>query len=181
MEKAELQNPPVFRGKHGKIQFLALCSFLLLPFLQGCYSFSASTLPAHIRTVHIPEVENRTLDPVLANRLRDGIVQMFRRQASGVRLVNENADADFKVVLLRYTNSPERFSRQSDVESYKSVLVVDVHFYDNRRKRDIYKATALSADGIYNVARNETEELHGQERAIQKLQELIITNALAKW
>ena len=48
---------------------LALASLLL----AGCYSFTATTLPPHIRTVVIEEVDNRTLDPVLANRLRDAI------------------------------------------------------------------------------------------------------------
>ena len=39
----------------------------------------------------------------------------------------------------------------------------------------------LSADGTYDVLQNETEDRHGQSRAIAKLQDLIIANALAKW
>jgi hypothetical protein len=31
------------------------------------------------------------------------------------------------------------------------------------------------------VQANENEDRHGQTRAIEKLQDLIITNALAKW
>ena len=45
----------------------------------------------------------------------------------------------------------------------------------------IYKGENLSADGTYDVLQNETEDRHGQARAIQKLQDLIIANALAKW
>jgi hypothetical protein len=58
---------------------------------------------------------------------------------------------------------------------------VAVKFYDNVKERTIYEAKSLSADGVYDVLKNETEDRHGQERAIEKMQDLIITNALAKW
>ena len=69
---------------------LKLLFFTLLPLLAlcGCYSFTASTLPSHIRTVQIHEVDNKTLDPVLANTLRDSVEKLFRKNAGSVRLVN---------------------------------------------------------------------------------------------
>ena len=33
--------------------------------LCGCYSFTATTLPSHIKTVRIAEIDNKTLDPVM--------------------------------------------------------------------------------------------------------------------
>jgi len=156
---------------------LTLVSFLL----GGCYSFTASTLPSHIRTVVIHEVDNRTLDPVLGNRLRDGIVTLFKRNAGSVRIVNEEGNADFKVTLLSYSNRPENFNSNSEVETYRVTLRVNVSFYDNVKDRIIYEGKGLSAEGVYDVQKNESEERHGQQRAIEKLQELLIANALAKW
>lgn len=149
--------------------------------LVGCYSFTASTLPSHIRTVQIHEVDNKTLDPVLGNTLRDSVVNLFRKNAGGVRLVNEEADADFEMTLLSYTNKPENYTRGSEVETYRVTLRVNVRFYDNVTEKMIYKGENLSADGTYDVLQNETEDRHGQARAIQKLQDLIVANALAKW
>ena len=149
--------------------------------LSGCYSFTASTLPSHIKTVKIHEVEDKTLDPVLANNIRAGVLEMFRKNAGGVRLVNENANADFEMVLLSYTNKPENYSSNSDVETYRVTIRVSVKFYDNVKERVIYESKSLSAEGTYDVQANETEDRHGQARAIEKLQDLIITNALAKW
>ena len=83
--------------------------------LSGCYSFTASTLPSHIKTVKIHEVEDKTLDPVLANNIRAGVLEMFRKNAGGVRVVNENANADFEMTLLSYTNKPENYNSSSDV------------------------------------------------------------------
>ena len=147
----------------------------------GCYSFTASTLPSHIKTVQIHEVDNKTLDPVLGNTLKDSVEKMFRKNAGGVRLVNSDADADFELTLLSYTNKPENYTSSSEVETYRVTMKVNVRFYDNVKEKMIYKGENLSADGTYDVLQNETEDRHGQSRAIAKLQDLIIANALAEW
>lgn len=157
------------------------CVIPVIAVIFGCYSFTASTLPSHIRTVQIHEVDNKTLDPVLGNTLRDSVVNLFRKNAGRVRLVNSEADADFELTLLSYTNKPENYTSGSEVETYRVTLKVNVRFYDNVKEKMIYKGENLSADGTYDVQANESEDRHGQARAIQKLQDLIITNALAKW
>lgn len=154
---------------------------LALQLCTGCYSFTATTLPSHIRTVVIHDIDNRTLDPVLAMRLREGVVKLFKRNAGSVRIVNEEGDADFTMTLLGYSNRPENYTSSSNVETYRVTLRVNVDFYDNVKKKVIYEGRGLSAEGIYDVQKNESEENHGQTRAIEKLQELIVANALAKW
>lgn len=149
--------------------------------LSGCYSFTASTLPSHIKTVQIHEVEDKTLDPVLANNIHTAVVDMFKKNAGGVRLVNDEANADFEITLLSYTNKPENYNSNSDVETYRVTIRVSVKFYDNVKDRIIYESKSLSADGTYDIQKNEAEDRHGQTRAIEKLQDLIIANALAKW
>lgn len=161
--------------------FSAIFSLFCVLSLSGCYSFTASTLPSHIKTVNIHEVDNKTLDPVLGNTLRDSVEKMFRKNAGGVRLVNSDADADFELTLLSYTNKPENYTSNSEVETYRVTMKVSVKFFDNVKQKMIYKGDNLSADGTYDVQQNETEDRHGQARAIEKLQDLIITNALAKW
>lgn len=164
-----------------QLAFVAFLAFFAC-LLSGCYSFTASTLPSHIKTVNIHEVEDKTLDPVLANDIYTAVVDMFKKNAGGVRIVkSEDANADFNISLLSYTNKPMDFNSNSDVESYRVTIRVSVKFYDNVKERIIYESKALSAEGTYDVQANETEDRHGQARAIEKLQDLIITNALAKW
>ena len=137
--------------------FVALMLAMVVSFFSGCYSFTASTLPSHIKTVNIHEVEG------------------------GVRLVNSDANADFEITLLSYSNKPENYNSNSDVETYRVTIRVEVKFYDNVKERIIYESKSLSADGVYDVQANETEDRHGQTRAVEKLQDLIVSNALAKW
>ena len=130
--------------------------------LSSCYSFTATTLPSHIKTVNIHEVDDKTLDPVLANNIHTAVVDMFKRNAGGVRLVNEDANADFEITLLSYSNKPENYNSNSDVETYRVTIRVEVKFYDNVKERIIYESKSLSADGVYDVQANETEDRHGQ-------------------
>ena len=161
--------------------FCAVAMVAFVSLLSGCYSFTASTLPSHIKTVNIHEVEDKTLDPVLANNIHTAVVDMFKRNAGGVRLVNYDANADFEITLLSYSNKPENYNSNSDVETYRVTIRLSVKFYDNVKERIIYENKSLSADGVYDVKANETEDRHGQTRAVEKLQDLIVSNALAKW
>jgi len=160
-----------------RILLLATASLML----SSCYRFTATTLPAHIKTVRIADVDYRSFDPVLGNRLKDGIVELFRINAPAVRIVNENADSDFSLTLTSYTNRPESQSSSADVETYRVTMGVAVTFYDNVRKKMIYENKSVQAIGSYFVQKNESENIHGQERAIKSLQDIIIANALAKW
>jgi len=160
-----------------RILLLATASLLL----SSCYKFTATTLPAHIKTVRIADVDYRSFDAVLGNRLKDGIVELFRINAPAIRIVNENADSDFSLTLTSYSNRPESQSSNAEVETYRVTMNVSVTFYDNVRKKTIYENKSIQAIGSYFVQRNESEAIHGQERAIKSLQDIIIANALAKW
>jgi len=149
--------------------------------LFSCYSFVANTLPAHIKSVYIADVDYRSFDPVLGNRLKAGIVELFRVNAPAVRIVNSDADADFTVELLSYSNRPESQSSNAEVETYRVTMGVSVLFYDNVRKKKIYESKNVQATGSYDVQKNESEELQGQERTIERLKEILVANALAKW
>jgi len=155
--------------------------FLTAALLFSCYSFTATTLPQHIKTVYIADVDYRNFDPVLGNRLKDGIRELFRINAPAIRIVNDNADADFSVTLTSYNNRPEAQSSNAEVETYRVTMGVSVSFYDNVRKKTIYESKSVQAIGSYDVRKNESEEIHGQERAIKSLQEIMVANALAKW
>jgi hypothetical protein len=149
--------------------------------LCSCYSFTATTLPAHIKTVNIADVDYRSFDPVLGNRLKDGLKELFRVNAPAIRIVNGEADSDLTVTIMSYSNRPESQSSNAEVETYRVTMGVSVSFYDNVRKKNIYESKNVYASGSYDVQKNESEEMHGQERAIKMLQGTIVNNALAKW
>jgi len=72
--------------------FKILGAGLLASLLAGCYSFSGTTLPPHLRTLRIHPVENQTLEASLGDKITQGLSDGFRSR-SNLRPVNEGGDA----------------------------------------------------------------------------------------
>jgi hypothetical protein len=149
--------------------------------LCSCYSFTATTLPSHIKTVNIADVDCRSFDPVLGNRLKDGLRELFRTNAPAVRIINDEADSDLTVTIMSYSNRPMNQTSNAEVETYVVTMGISVLYNDNVRKKAIFEHKSIMATGVYDVLKNESEEIHGQERAIKMLQGIIVNGALAKW
>jgi hypothetical protein len=131
--------------------------------------------------VNIADVDYRSFDPVLGNRLKDGLRELFRINAPAVRIINGEADSDLTVTITSYSNRPYNQGSNAEVETYMVTMGVSVLYNDNVRKKAIYEGKSVIATGVYDVQKNESEEIHGQERAIKMLQGIIVNGALAKW
>lgn len=160
--------------------FLSIFSAFLL---SGCYSFKATSLPKHIQTIYIAEIKNLTNEAILARNIEEALKRTLQKNASTIQIINDpnSADAEINLTLTSYTNAAYNYTAQANVETYKSSLVVQFSFFDNKEKKMIYENRSLKAEGVYDLILNETEEEDGQRRAIESLQELIINNALSQW
>lgn len=117
----------------------------------------------------------------MGDRLTQGIQDLFRKEAPNLRQVNQGAHSEFHTTLTSYSNSPMDFNSSGQVSQYKVTLSVNVRFVDQVKGYDIYSKKGLTSVGVYDVSRGESEELHGQKRALEELQSLIISNALSGW
>ena len=149
--------------------------------LASCsiYSFSGSTLPAHIRTVHIPIFANSTLEPGISDDVTTELSREILK--SQLRPGNQDADATISGTVTRYVNRPQTFGAGGDevnIEQYIVQISAEVEFFDNVRKYSIYKGT-VSGDGLYNF-QSESEET-GRVKAVQNLVERIIQNSVQMW
>lgn len=158
--------------------FLIILSTLLF---WGCYSFSQTTLPGHLKTIVIYPAKNVTYQASMGDKLTQGIQEMFRKEAPSLRQINDNAQAEFEMTLRSYSNSAHKFDASGTVSEYVVTLVVDVAFRDMTKNEIIYSGSGLRGTGIYSLDANESEELHGQARALESIQQLIINNALSGW
>ncbi len=155
----------------------ALCAALLC----GCYSFSQTVLPSHLKTVVIPPAKNLTYQASMGDKLTQRIQELFRKEAPGLRQINSQGQSQFDMTLKSYTNQPHKYSSSGTVDEYVVNVVVDVEFRDLVKDETIYKGTGLRGAGVYSVASGESEELHGQTRALEEIQQLIVNNALSGW
>ncbi|MDB5104726.1 MAG: hypothetical protein JWP91_2415 [Fibrobacteres bacterium] len=154
---------------------LAACAALVFP---GCYSFSGTTLPGHLRTVRIDPVANRTLESALADQITQGLEEGFRSR-SNLRKVNEGGDAELITVLTEYSHRPQTTSGAT-VTSYRVDILLSVRFVDRVKGDTLYKDDHVPGYGLYAVDRGETEET-GKRQAVESLVKVVLDNSVSGW
>lgn len=151
--------------------------------LSGCYSFSGGGLPPHIDNVYVAPVENSTT--------RFGITEPFTRMLSdalrsdlGVRLSSrENADAEVRAELVRYSDAATNFSGVEDVGAQvfqrRVTIGASVEIVDLTRNEIVWSGAGVSGNGEY-APDTETEET-AQNLALENLIQQIIDGAQSQW
>jgi hypothetical protein len=154
-----------------------LCAlFLVLP---GCvrYSFTGSTLPAHIKSASIPLVENVSAQIGLEERLREAVYSSFS-SINILRLTDNAPDAELRLKILSYANLPDEYDVAGNVKTYKVVIDVGVVFMDLRENEALYEGTARGV-GVYDHT-SENEET-GLQNALKMINDFIINNTISGW
>jgi hypothetical protein len=146
--------------------------------LAGCYSFSGSTLPPHLRTLRIHPVENRTLEAALPDRIYLGLQDGFRSRSS-LRPVNGGADAELYGTLLQYSHQPLTTSG-SNVTQWRVDLMVKAVFIDRVKGDTMYADDRIPGYGTYTPDLGETEET-GRSRAIESVVKVVLDNTVLAW
>lgn len=146
--------------------------------LTGCYSFSGSTLPSHLRTIQIHPVENKTLQAALPDRVTRGLQDGFRSR-SNLRQVNQNGNAELFGTLIQYSHTPQS-TAGADVTTWRVDILFKAMFVDRVRGDTLYNNAAVQGYGAYTPDKGETEET-GQARAIANLVQTIVDNTVLAW
>jgi len=154
-------------------------SFVALASLTSCmhYSFSGSTLPAHIKTVTIPLPDNSTSKVGLEQKVYESVYAAYAAMNKPA-VVRSGGDAELVIKIKGYQNNPDEFDAQGNVKTYKVIISADVRFTDKKENAALYEGT-VSGMGVYNHT-SETENT-GIENALKKLNESIINNTISGW
>jgi hypothetical protein len=147
-------------------------------FLSGCYSFSGSTLPSHLRTLRIRPVENRTLESSLPDRILRGLQDGFRSR-SNLRQVNGAADAELSGTVVQYSQSPQS-TAGSSVTTWRVDILFKAVFVDRVRGDTLYADDRIPGYAYYTPDAGETEET-GRARAIDALVKVVLDNTVSAW
>jgi len=163
-----------------RILIPAICLLAVLAHTScKIYTFSGSTLPSHIRSVHIPVFTNATLEPGIEDEVTTELAREVLK--SQLRPANQDADATISGNITSYTHRPHTFGAggaEVQVERYIVRISAEVEFFDNRREVPIYKGT-VTGEGMYNFL--DEDELIGREKAVKNLVEKIIQNSVQMW
>ena len=147
----------------------------------GIYTFSGSSLPSHLKTVHIPLFANQTLEPGLAESATEQVSSEIL--SSGVlRPAAASGDATLEGTVVGYSNVEYEFDirgeREVDVSEYMVKVTVNVRFVDNHDDDVLYEG-AITGQGIYQF--NAESEADGRRRAVEDVVRQILENSVQSW
>lgn len=142
---------------------------LLLLAAAGCgYSLRAS-LPAGIKTVHIPTLENRTQEPGIEDFLTQALTQAVVTSGR-VRIARsaEEADATLEGAIVEYNLSSLAFDRSANVTQYRLRVALALTFKDLRRNEVLWKQDRIEERADFQVSGQVTQTLAREEDAVRR-------------
>jgi hypothetical protein len=158
-----------------------LLPVLLLWCSCGFYTFSGSTLPAHLKTVDIPLFANQSLQPGVAEEVTDALTKRIVSM-NLLRIASGRGDATIHGSVVDYSNTPRNYSsnsaRQVSVSEYVVHITVDVEFTDNKASSSLFKGK-ITGEGIYDFATQ--NEALGRTNAEKDVVDQILQHSVQSW
>ena len=152
----------------------------IIGLVGSCGAYTTQTrLPSHLRTVYIQTFENQTGEYLLPQQIAEGLVSRFQEEGDLRVTTSSGADAVLEGTIVGYKEEPLSYVEEGNVLQRKVRLIVDVRFLDQVRGEVLWKAEQMERWAVYD-SRSEEEE-DGIRRAVDKLAEDIIHQALKGW
>jgi hypothetical protein len=147
----------------------------------GVYTFSGSTLPAHLKTLDIPLFANQSMMPGVAEEITDELSKQVVAM-NLLRISSGRGDASIHGRVVDYTNAPRTYgtsaARQVTVSEYVVRITVAVEFVDNKSNAPLYKGN-ITGEGVYNF--QSQAEADGRKIAEKDVVQQVLQNSIQSW
>jgi len=119
------------------------CAFVLfMALFQGCYSFSGSSLPVHIKTIAIPVFQDRSgagIAPFRAELTKALVKRIESQSVLRVTPSVARADAMLEGAIISFSDAPSQLSSTTErALKNRITLVVQVTLGDRAKKVSIF-------------------------------------------
>jgi outer membrane lipopolysaccharide assembly protein LptE/RlpB len=154
--------------------------------LPGCGYTLKSAVPSYIKTLAIPVFQNNTVEYGLADEATQALVDGFLADRH-LQIVSErDANAVLRGTIISYRNRVFGYTREERATEYEVLLVVQITFRDQVKKRDLWKEDALAVRTTYNVspvgATGEARtEADARREVVQKLADQVVSRTVQGW
>lgn len=160
---------------------ILLFSFIIAFLMNACYSFTGGSVPPHLKTINIANVNdisgfgNPEYRDILLQSLLDG----FQRDNS-LKIVDAGGDSRLIVSITSITEAPVSIS-PGELETDRKVnLVCDVEFFDVINQKQIFKRS-FSNNDIYAVSEGQSGRDNTIKSLLNKISEDILLSVVSGW
>ncbi|NMW21348.1 MAG: LptE family protein [Chlorobiaceae bacterium] len=126
---------------------------LVAVFLQGCYSFSGTSIPPHLKTIAIPVIDDRSGAGIAQFRaeLTRGVVNKIESQ-SPLRFTPSmaSADANLEGTIISFSDMPSQLSSKTErALTNRITLIVQVTMTDRVKKKPMFSQSFVGFADYY--------------------------------
>jgi hypothetical protein len=164
-----------------------LLSVFVFTSLTGCagcpYTFRGGSVPAHLRTIAIPLVEDQSGygDPSLRELFTQELVQRFINDKSLEMADRNSSDSVLEVVITSIKpDQPIAVAAGEQVTQRRVIVTVRVAFQDLKLRKKVLEKD-FTRYGDYPSGSGPTQRHEGLKEAIRKLTEDILNETVAGW
>ncbi len=152
-------------GRSPSRRLLVLAAVLVL---AGCgYSLRAS-LPANIKTVHIPVLQNRTQEPGIEDFITQALTQALVTSGMARIAGPQEADAVLEGAIVGYNLTSLAFDRTANVTQYRLQIALALQLRDRRTGEVIWKQDRIEERADFPVSGQVTQTLVREQDAVRR-------------
>lgn len=159
-----------------------LLGVLCVILLQGCYSFTGASLPAHIKTVAIPladdmsgfgqsEVRQRMTDRLTEEFIREGSLQVTNRS---------RADALVEVTITSIADENVGVRAGEQLTTKRVTISTRVVYRDQKQQKDFWERT-FSKSSDYPIEQTQSGLRNALQNAEDQLADEILIAVISNW
>ncbi len=160
-----------------------LVLLVIVHFFSGCtYSFKGGSVPAHLKTVAIPLVQDQSGygDPALRDNLTQQLVDRFTNDNT-LQIADRNtADSMLEGVIVDVKDAPSVVQGGEQVAARRITVTVRATFEDLKLRKKVWEKD-FSNWGDYASGGGLTQRNDGINEAVRKLTEDILNETVAGW
>lgn len=165
-----------------RLRVVPVATFLCAAVLTGCYSFTGASVPAHLRTVAIPVVDDQSSfgEPGLREQFTRDLTQRFIADNSLQVADRGTADCVLEGVIVSVTDAPQVIQPGEQVSKRRITVGVRFSFQDLKFKRKVWDKS-FSNWGDYDSGGGLSKRQDGLREALGKLADDILLETVSGW
>lgn len=180
VDRTEHGGPVVCRSAH-----LWACVLWLAAVAQfsGCvYSFTGASVPAHLKTVAIPLVDDQSGfgEPGLREDFTRAVTDLFISDNSLQVADRNTADALLLGTIGTVTDAPSVVQQGEQVSKRRITMAVRFTFQDMKLRKKVWEKT-FSNWGDYDSGGGLSQRKAGLQEAIRKISEDVLLETVSGW
>jgi hypothetical protein len=155
--------------------------FLLLLMFTGCYSFTGGSVPGHLKTLNISNVNDLSGfgNPEYKDLLTQSIIDNFQNDNS-FNMVETGGDARLNVSISSIRENPIAVS-PGELETDRKVEVIcEAEFFDVVLQKSVFRKSFPNNE-VYSVSEGQSGRDNALRKVIGRLAEDILLAVVSGW